>query len=361
MKPSGGPGRPAGSRTNRPRQADIARLAGVSQPTVSLILSGGSAAVGIADETRRKVMAAAEQLGYVPDPIAKRLAAGQNNLLGLYTFTATFPTEMSHAYHPFLVGIEQESAIQGYDLLMFIASSVTGERPHAEVLNRVRLADGCLFMGRHLPIREMDRLLATDLPVVYLGRHDDFGDRLPYVGADYVTATAEVVRHLAELGHRDILYVRELDDAISAVDREAGFRRGMAECGLALDEGAVVRTDGSDLTTDRLRGWYERGVTAIVTEATDTDAAHRALLAAASEAGYRFPDDLSLATLGAPEYTEQGPPALTGFVVPRREMGAAAVRLLTGLIAGDGDNDALPRHQLMSCALEIGRTAARVR
>lgn len=337
MKPSG-----------RPRQADIARLAGVSQPTVSLILNGGAAAVGIAEETQRKVMEAAERLGYVPDPIATRLAAGQNNLLGLYTFTSTFPTEVSHAYYPFLVGIEEESAVQGYDLLMFIASSITGERPHAQVLNRVRLADGCLFMGRHLPVQEMDRLLATDLPIVYIGRHDDFGDRLPYIGADYVSASAEVVRHLAGLGHERILYVREPDEATTSVDREAGFHNGMDECGLAA---TVVRTDGSDLTPDRLRAWHDQGITAIVTEATDTDAAHLALLAAADSAGYRFPDDLSLATLGDPIHRVAG---LTGFAVPRREMGAAAVRLLAHLIAGDR---AVPRHQLLTCELESGETA----
>ncbi|GAA3575055.1 LacI family DNA-binding transcriptional regulator [Nonomuraea rosea] len=334
---------------SRPRQADIARLAGVSQPTVSLILGGTAAAMGIAAETQRKVMEAAEQLGYVPDPIATRLAAGQNNLLGLYTFTSTFPTEMSHAYYPFLVGIEEESARQGYDLLMFIASSVTGERPHAQVLNRVRLADGCLFLGRHLPVREMDRLLATDLPVVYIGRHDEFGDRLPYIGADYVSAGAAVVRHLAGLGHERILYVREADEAITSVDRETGFRSGMDECGLAA---TVVRTDGADLTPDRLRTWRDQGVTAIVTEATDTDAAHRALLSAAEQAGFRFPDDLSLATLGDPGDRAAG---LTGFAIPRREMGAAAVRLLTKLIAGDRT---APRQQLMTCALEPGETAA---
>ncbi|MFI9847944.1 LacI family DNA-binding transcriptional regulator [Nonomuraea sp. NPDC051941] len=337
--------RPSG----RPRQADIARLAGVSQPTVSLILGGGAAAMGIAQETQRKVMEAAEQLGYVPDPIATRLAAGQNNLLGLYTFTSTFPNEISHAYYPFLVGIEEESAAQGYDLLMFIASSTTGERPHAQVLNRVRLADGCLFLGRHLPVREMDRLLATDLPVVYIGRHDEFGDRLAYIGADYVSAGAAVVRHLAGLGHERILYVREADEAITSVDREAGFRSGMEECGLAAE---VVRTDGADLTPDRLRAWRDQGITAVVTEATDTDAAHRALLAAAERAGLRFPDDLSLATFGDPRERAAG---LTGFAVPRREMGAAAVRLLTKLIAGDRT---VPRHQLLTCELEPGETAA---
>lgn len=359
MKVSG----PSGPRGGRPRQADIARLAGVAQPTVSLVLSGGSSAVGIADETRRKVMAAAEKLGYMPDPIAKRLAAGQNNLLGLYTFTATFPTEMSHAYYPFLAGIEQESAVQGYDLLMFIASSTTGQRPHAEVLNRVRLADGCLFLGRHLPVAEMERLLATELPVVYIGRHDEMGDRLPYVGADYVSASAAVVRRLAEFGHRRVLYVREPDEAVTSVDREAGFRQGMAECGLPVGPDTVVRTDGTDVTADRLRGWQADGVTAIVTEATDTDAAYLALMAAAKDVGLRFPEDMSLAILGTPENREQnrepgGVAELTGFTLPRREMGAAAVRLLTSLIAGDRT---VARHQLMACELVAGRTAGPVR
>lgn len=350
MKASGGQ-----RRSSRPRQADIARLAGVSQTSVSLVLGGGAAAVGIAEETRLKVLAAAEELGYMPDPIATRLAAGQNNLLGLYTFTATFPTEMSHAYYPFLVGIEQESAAQGYDLLMFLASSTTGERPHAEVLNRVRLADGCLFLGRHMPVREMDRLLATDLPVVYIGRHDEFGDRLPYVGADYVSASAAVVHHLVELGHRRILYVREPDEAVTSIDREAGFRQGVADCGLTA---TVVRTDGTDLTADRLRTWYDDGVTAIVTEATDTDAAHLALLAAAETAGYRFPEDLSLATLGTPQLQGFGEVPLTGFALPRRDMGAAAVRLLTALIAGD---QTAARHQLLTCELEPGGTAGPAR
>lgn len=121
------PGRapaPAGRRA-RPRQAEVARLAGVSQATVSLVLSGRDLATGrpISAETRAKVLDAAHSLGYVPDPAASRLAAARNNLLGVFSFTATFPTDVRHSYYPFLVGVEQEAAAQGYDLVLFTGSS----------------------------------------------------------------------------------------------------------------------------------------------------------------------------------------------------------------------------------------------
>ncbi|GDY50016.1 hypothetical protein SVIO_006390 [Streptomyces violaceusniger] len=109
-KPGRSPG-PA-SRTSRPRQAEVAGLAGVSQATVSLVLSarGDGKAAAISEETRQRVLDAARSLGYVPDPAARRLAAASNNLLGVFSFTATFPTDVQHSYYPFLVGVEREAA-----------------------------------------------------------------------------------------------------------------------------------------------------------------------------------------------------------------------------------------------------------
>ncbi len=80
------------------------------------------------------------------------MSRGQNNLLGLYTFTATFPTDVQHSYYPFLVGFEEEATNQGYDLLLF-TSSATAEAGFDDVLNRLRLADGCLFMACMCPDR----------------------------------------------------------------------------------------------------------------------------------------------------------------------------------------------------------------
>ncbi|MEU6678784.1 LacI family DNA-binding transcriptional regulator [Streptomyces sp. NPDC046925] len=340
-----GRGRASGSagRTGRPRQAEVARLAGVSQATVSLVLAGKKQGIAISDETRQKVLDAAGSLGYVPDPAARRLAAARNGLLGVFSFTATFPTDVQHSYYPFLVGVEQEAAAQGYDLVLFTGSSRGGAGaggPHA--LNRARLADGCLFLGRHAPVDELRRLVDDGFPVVHLGRRDE-PKGLAWVGADYVSASREVVRRLADLGHRRVILVREDDDAPASTDREQGFQEGLEAAGLPGGDSAVFRRADPERTlgAEQLRQWVAQGVTAFVAEETDSGAAWRALSTAARDAGLDCPGDISLAVLGSPPPDLADAPLPTGFDIPRAQLGAAAVRLLATLVAGEDAPDPL--------------------
>ncbi|MGW5865274.1 LacI family DNA-binding transcriptional regulator [Streptomyces sp. NPDC055239] len=340
-------------RTGRPRQAEVARLAGVSQATVSLVLAGKKQGIAISDETRQKVLDAAGSLGYVPDPAARRLAAARNGLLGVFSFTATFPTDVQHSYYPFLVGVEQEAAAQGYDLVLFTGSSRGGAgagAPHA--LNRARLADGCLFLGRHAPVDELRRLVDDGFPVVHLGRRDE-PEGLAWVGADYVSASSEVVHRLAALGHRRVVLVREDDDAPASTDREKGFLEGLESAGLPGGPDAVFRRSDPEqaLGAEQLRQWVAQGVTAVVAEETDSGAAWRALSAAARDAGLRCPGDISLALLGSPPPDLADEPQPTGFDIPRAQLGATAVRLLATLVAGEDAPD-----PLVACTFRPGAT-----
>ncbi|GAB1513349.1 LacI family DNA-binding transcriptional regulator [Actinophytocola sp. KF-1] len=302
------PGRP-------PRQVDIARIAGVSQATVSVVLGGNRAGVRMAESTRRRVLAVAEDLGYVPHPVATRLASARTNMIGLYTFRTTFPTDVADSYYPILVGVEDAAAALGQDLVLFTGAA--GRSP--EAIRRVRVADGCLFFGRHVPDEPIARLVDSGFPIVYIGRRPELGGRIPYVGADYVTASADLVARLRALGHRRIRYVRETDDAPSSADRERGVRQA----------GATVTRLSGGLTTGEVRSWVADGVTAVVVEETDTGAAYTAVRGALAAAGLTVPDDVSLAVLGRPPGSA---PEVTGFEVPYREMGGAAVRLLVDLI-----------------------------
>ena len=343
-------------RTSRPRQSEVARLAGVSQATVSLVLSGNKQGPGaaISDQTRQKVLEAARSLGYVPDPAARRLAAARNNLLGVFSFTATFPTEVQHSYYPFLVGVEQEAAARGYDLVLFTGSSSGGAGAGApEALGRVRLADGCLFLGRHTPAAELRRLVDDGFPVVHLGRRDEL-EGLAWVGADYVSASREVVDHLAGLGHRRVVLVREDDDAPASTDREHGFLKGLEAAGLPAGPAAVFRSADPerDLTAQRLRAWLEQGVTAFVAEETDTGGAWRALHTAVRAAGVECPGEVSLALLGSPPPDLAGGPEPTGFDIPRPQLGAAAVRMLAALVAGEEAAE-----PLVACVFRRGATS----
>jgi DNA-binding LacI/PurR family transcriptional regulator len=343
--------RAAAGRRARPRQADIARLAGVSQATVSLVLGGKPDVVGLAADTVRRVHEAATELGYVADPAALRLARKQNYLLGVHTFSAAFPVDVENSYYPFLAGIEEQAGARGYDIVLF-----TGAAPgRADAIHRLRLADGCILFGRKVPRDEIARLLDDDYPVVYVGRRNELGARLPYVGADYVTASRDVVLRLAGLGHEKIRYVREEDVALASEDRQAGVLQGLSEAGLAEIAPPVLALAPEEVTADWVRAEVAGGVTAFVTEATDNSVVARAVSRAIAAAGLRCPQDVSLAMLG--EYVVQpaGEPVTTGFAVPRREMGRAAVDLMIDLLAGTP----VPperRQSLMACTFVPGET-----
>ena len=343
-------------QARRVRQSDIAKLAGVSQTTVSLVLSGNPAGVGLPEKTRRRVLETADRLGYVPDPAARRLAAGRSFLVGLHTFTATFPVDLRSSYYPFLVGIEEEAAAKGYDLLFTGLSGSEASAGRESALSRLQLADGGILIGRHPSVSEVGRLLDDGFPLVYVGRRDEFGDRLPYVGADYARAAAYLIRRLHMLGHRRIMYVREPDEAVAASDRERGIRAGLAAAGLLSGPDCVARADGSDLTGDRLLGWLRTGITAIIVEGTDTLAAAKALRSTAEAAGLRYPEDFSLAMTGEQVYPDPNAPVITGFAVPRRAMGREAARLLVSMLGGDEVDDA-KRQQLLPCSFIEGDTS----
>ncbi|MGW3962766.1 LacI family DNA-binding transcriptional regulator [Amycolatopsis sp. NPDC005003] len=303
----------------RVRQADIARVAGVSQATVSVVLGGNRTGVRLAESTRLRVLDAARRLGY-RDPLAKRPAS--HDLFGI---CAAAPA--SEAHQAILGGIAAEAAALGTDLIMFAASGPA-------LVSRTRLADGCLFLGGPVP----PELLAAGFPIVHIGRCADLGDRVPCVDADYAPAAAEVRARLRQAGHRRIRYLREPADTPAAAERERGF---------GAEPGSVVRTDGTGLTT-AIPGWLAEGVTALVVEEALLAPARRALCAAA----VRVPGDLSLAVLGRPP-SRTADPEVSGFEVPRRALGREAVRLLASVVDARAGE-----HRLLACPPVAGATIA---
>ena len=105
--------------SKNPRQSDIARRAGVSQATVSLVLTGRAAASRIPEATQERIREAMVELDYVPNAAARSLRGGRNNLIGVHTFEPVFPVSPEDYYHEFLNGIEEEAVRAGLDLVLF--------------------------------------------------------------------------------------------------------------------------------------------------------------------------------------------------------------------------------------------------
>ncbi|MDG4829018.1 LacI family DNA-binding transcriptional regulator [Solwaraspora sp. WMMD1047] len=342
----------------RVTQQDIARMTGVSQATVSLVLNGrADADVRIAPETRERVLAAIRSTGYVADPIARRLADRHNRIIGVFTYESVFPAGTGDFYHPFLVGIEECAEQLGCDLLLLTSAPVAGGRRrifHRD--NRLRLADGCVLLGRSLDRDELTRLVTEGHPFVSVGRRDDAGGPVPYVGADYPAATAELVHRAVATGHRRLAYLGQGAGPESHADRLVGFRAAVAEAGRT---GTAV-TGRHEPVADRspaelLDALLAARVTAAFVEEYADGAAIAAL---ARERGLEIPGDLSILALGDPTRPTPTDLDLTGFRIPRRQMGWQAVEVLTGLLAGPADRSAGATQRLLACELVDGTTLA---
>jgi LacI family transcriptional regulator len=329
----------------RVTQRDIAAAAKVSQATVSLVLNGRGDA--LARETRDRVLAVIKQTGYVPNPAARQLQGGRNRILGVFTYEAVFPSSDADFYNPFFVGIEEAAQARGLDLLLFTsATAANGQRRIFGDENRLRLADGCILLGRSIDRAELARLNSESYPFVTIGRRNDAAGPVPYVGAGYAVATVDLVRRARELGHRAFAYVGPGDGAEGSEDRLRGYREGTDGVGKATH---VPTAEEPGALVQRLVGV---GVTALVVEEA-ADAV--ALVAAARSLGIDVPVDLSVLALGDPTRAVSGDAELTGFRIPRGQMGRTSVDVLATLL--EHGRDEIPQ-LLLPCEYVEGGTLA---
>nr|WP_114947352.1 LacI family DNA-binding transcriptional regulator [Microvirga calopogonii] len=328
-------------------QRDVARIAGVSQATVSVVLNGQTNALErIPLETRDRVARVIRETGYVADPIARRMVNKQNKIVGVFSYEPVFPSAQADFFLPFLLGIEQGAQSQSYDVLLF--TSAGGEGGRRRIFtdnNRLRLADGCIILGREFDREELAQLVAGGYHFVAIGRRDDAGGPVPYVGVNYATATAALVRQAFEFGHHAFAYVGRKTGIEASFDRWEGFDRATRSATAAIVVGGDDPRSAGSLISD-LR---DAGITVIFYEDL-ADAVHGA--EAARSLGLRIPDDLSFVALGNPTRPVPTQMNFTGFHIPREEMGRLAVEMLADALEGRPHQ----RQRLLACELVRGAT-----
>ncbi|RSM56869.1 LacI family transcriptional regulator [Actinoplanes sp. ATCC 53533] len=220
----------------RPTLADVAAEAGVSTALVSIVMRGTP---GASAETRSRVLAVAQTLGYHPDSRARLLRSGRSRLLGVVF-------GVQHAFHGDLVtGLYTAAERIGYELTL---SAVTPQRDESRAIAGL-LQDRCealILLGPQSPERELV-LLAGRLPVVVLSRgvRDSAVDVVRNAEAEGVH---QAVDHLVALGHHRIAHV-DGGRAAGAAERRRGYREAMRRHGLAetarIVPGGLTEEDGA--------------------------------------------------------------------------------------------------------------------
>lgn len=275
-----------GGSSAAPRSVDVARLAGVSQKTVSRVFNDEQY---VSAEVRRRVLEAAEELGYRRNSAARALASGRTRSIGVVTLgTALYgPASL-------LMGIERAARDTGYALR--VVNTLEGDPGGIAGAMESLLEQGVDGIVISEPIDEgIDEgevSLHVDVPVLALGAPPAFaGPRVVTagVGADLLARAA--TEHLLDLGHATVHHLAGPQRWFAARDRLEGWRAALAAHG--RNEPPVVEGDwsassgyaaGRELASDR-------DVTAVF--AANDDMAI-GLIRALAEAGRRVPDDVSV-------------------------------------------------------------------
>jgi DNA-binding LacI/PurR family transcriptional regulator len=236
-----------------PTMRDVAAAAGVSKALVSIVFRG---APGASDETRARVFAAAEQIGYRTNRTASLLALRRNKHIGL-------TMRVRNAFHAELVeGLQAAADEVDYRLVLGTVTANHDERHAVETLLEFR-CEALILLGSTLTRAGLQELAATR-PVVLVGRRVSL-DNLDIVRSADDRGMEAVVDHLVSLGHRRIVHIAGGPGAIAA-DRRRGYIRAMRRHGLTehtrILTGGASEADGWRAAEELERGEQPTAITA---------------------------------------------------------------------------------------------------
>lgn len=336
----------------RVTQADVARAAGVSRTTASLVLSGRGAELRISEEAQHRVRQVAIELGYRPNLVSASLRDGTTRTIGLISDTVA----TSQLAGDMIRGALAEAHRAGY--MLFIGESEGDADEETRLIEAMfdRQVDALVIASmftRERPAPPTPRGRAVLLNAVPAAGQDAIA-----VVPDEYAAGRRAAEALLEAGHRSIHLIGAgvAEDemppgTVAGVERRRGILDGLGEAGIEPESSRMCRIwlpeDGWQATRDLL-GSGVRGGALITFNDRIAFGAYQAI----HEAGLRIPEDFSVISFDDHQLATWLHPALTTFAIPHYELGETAIRRLLDPESADGtiDRIAMPLRRRGSVA-----------
>lgn len=314
----------AGGR--RPTLEQVARLAGVGRGTVSRVVNGSPR---VSERTRELVEDAIAELGYIPNRVARALAAGTTDAVALVV-----PEQETRFFaEPYFSGILRGASAElaEHDMQLFL-TLIRNERERDRFTQYAasHRVDGALLVSLHADDPLPDLLAEHGLPAVLNGRRSS-AESMPYVDTDNAAGARAAVGHLIDGGRTTVATITGPPDMYVARCRADGYREALRAAGREVDESLLVQGDfteeGGHRAMRRLLA-AEPSLDAVFC-ASDVMAAGARL--ALREAGRSVPGDVALVGFDDSAIARHMDPPLTSVRQPIDEMGREMVRVLLSL------------------------------
>ncbi|MBV9760159.1 MAG: LacI family DNA-binding transcriptional regulator [Acidobacteriaceae bacterium] len=302
---------------------DIARLAGVSHSTVSRALRKSPL---IPATTAERIQRIADQAGYAASAVARSLVTRRTHTIGVVVTSIADPFNGEVFF-----GIEELANRHGYSVVL-ANSHGNAEREIAVVQAlREHRFDGVLVASSRVGALYIEKLSELQIPIVLINNHHT-SEFAHSVTIDNVDGAWRAVRHLIQLGHREIAYIGDRFGLGSNADREAGYRKALRSS--RIKHTLIVPGDGKP----------EGGVAALrkllALRSRPTavfcynDMTALGVLREAAAQGVQSPRQLSVVGFDDLFFAPLLNPPLTTVHQPRQEIGRTAMKLLLALLEG---------------------------
>ena len=317
---------------------DVARLAGVSPTTVSLVMNGKS---GISQETRARVMQAAESLRYVQRGVraAKSSGSGTLRFLKIAKHGHTVNRDHNTFISDYIDGMSREASASGYKLEIV---SFEGESVESIVASLSGTqVDGLIVLGTELTQRDIQLLQALPTPLVVI---DSFFDVLEcnFVNMNNKDAVYKIITYFVERGFKNIGFIASNVQTVNFQLRKEAFIEGMKAFGLSFSNRDIVTVDSTyDGAYQDMLGKLHNGLVVPQCYFCTNDIITYGCIKALREFNMSIPQDISVIGFDNLPMSSTMEPPLTTIDVSKTKIGYLAIRLLDELINADDKQPAV--------------------
>ena len=303
---------------------DVAKKAGVSISTVSRVINDSKP---VTDEVKQKVLDVIKETGYVPNPLARSLVTKKRQLIGVII------PEVSDSFVSELVnGIEEVAKMYDYDILL--ANTYSDKEQELKSINllRAKQVEGIVMMSWKVDEEHLEFIQNCRIPAVYVSKTARNYD-VYSVSISNTNATYDMTKYLIDKGHKKISFIMTSeDDTVLEAERYLGFEKAMKDNNLEIDK-SLVKNAGTtyDYGYEKMKEILDEGNVPEAVFVTGDEAAIGALNAIC-DAGYRVPEDISVAGFNDAKIAAMYRPKLTTVHQPLYDMGAVAIRMVIKMI-----------------------------
>lgn len=313
---------------------DVAKLAGVSPSTVSLVINGSDL---VKHETAYRVRQAIEQLHYVPNQAARSLVTKEKKVISLIRISNSASPKAEEDLFDFSVdtlimdmlpGVQSVLSQHGYSLLINLYVSMDTPVEKIDIFDKTKI-DGAIFVGGMTPESTVEQVRASGIPSVFTySRHKN----IDYIDTDPELGLYLAVSHLIENGHRDIAFINGPSLSQTTELKLQGFCRALEEAGIPYRPDWVRSADFIGRSAYcAMQSLWEHGVrpTAVVASCDNSAlGVYRFLY----EKGLFCPRDISIVGFESSMLSMHCVPPMTSVYVSKREIGEEAARVLLSRI-----------------------------